>query len=305
MTSVLCVGEPLISLTPTFGGPLSNADQLTVSTGGAELNVAMHLAQLGVPARFAGRVGDDPFGLRLRRTLDGGDVDTRYLESDPHHPTGIYVKDPQGDATLMLYYRRGSAATTYDRVPDEALRDVSRIHLTGITPALSTSCRSLVTGLLSGSGYETSFDINFRAALWRPEEAAPILLDLARRARTVFVGLDEAEALWGCITADDVRALLSEPTELVVKDGPRPAHAFVEDVAVTVAARPVDVVEPVGAGDAFAAGYLAARYFALDPKAALGWGHRLAESVLRVRGDHTQSHHHETLLDDFRPAKDR
>jgi 2-dehydro-3-deoxygluconokinase len=286
MSAVLCVGEALISLTPPVGTPLQEAVDLLISTGGAEVNVAAHLARLGVPTRFAGRVGDDPFGARLRQTLADLGVDTRYLDVDPERPTGLYVKDANGSGTTMRYYRSTSAATSYRHVPQEALDGVGHIHMTGITPALSDDCRLLIEDLLELPRVRTSFDVNYRSALWDTAEAAGVLRSLAGQADTVFVGLDEAGEVWGCRRVEDVRRLLPQPSELVVKDGPREAVAFVGSQVVRVPAPVIEVLEPVGAGDAFAAGYLAARHYGHDPGDALRWGHTLAGEVLQVLGDH-------------------
>jgi 2-dehydro-3-deoxygluconokinase len=286
MSTILCVGEALISLTPPTGTNLEEATDLLISTGGAEVNVAAHLARLGVSTRFAGRVGRDPFGARLRQTLAALGVDTRYLEADPDRPTGLYVKDVSGSGTTMRYYRMASAATSYRRVPEEALADVEHVHLTGITAALSDDCRKLVEDLLELPHVTTSFDVNYRKALWDLPEAADTLRSLAERANTVFVGLDEAGDVWGCRTVDDVRRLLPQPSELIVKDGPHEAVSFVGSRVVRVPAPVIEVVEPVGAGDAFAAGYLAARHYGHDPEEALRWGHTLAGAVLQVLGDH-------------------
>ena len=130
MSTILCVGEALISLTPPVGVPLQEASDLLISTGGAEVNVAAHLARLGVPTRFAGRVGDDPFGARLRQTLAALGVDTRYIEVDPDRPTGLYLKDTDGPGTTMRYYR-----TTSPRRP-------STTWGTSTSPASPPPCRT-------------------------------------------------------------------------------------------------------------------------------------------------------------------
>jgi 2-dehydro-3-deoxygluconokinase len=144
--------------------------------------------------------------------------------------------------------------------------------------------------------YAISFDVNHRPALW-PDDAtaATVLRELADRADIVFVGLDEAQELWGAdLQPDGVRRLLAGPRILVVKDGGRAAHAFsAEDgseveveVECTVPALPTDVVEPVGAGDAFAAGFLAGLLRGDDLRRALRLGHITAASALKVTGDH-------------------
>ena len=148
-TTVLTVGEALISLTPIGGSSLQDAEQLYVSAAGAELNVAVHLARLGVPTRLASSVGDDPMGRRLRASLGRAGVDTTFLEADPVRPTAVYLKDPQAATAAVYYYRAGSAASAYREVPAAAWADVGHVHLSGITPALSAECLKLVDSLLS------------------------------------------------------------------------------------------------------------------------------------------------------------
>jgi 2-dehydro-3-deoxygluconokinase len=275
---VLCVGEALVALTPPRGESLVTAGELHVSSAGAEANVAVHLARLGVPARFAGGVGNDPLGRRLARSLSSAGVDLSALELDPELPTGLYLKDPSAIGTNVYYYRSESPITRLDRLPPEALTAVDHVHLSGITPGLSAACLRLTRSLLEGP-HTTSFDVNYRSPLWSVEEAAPLLLGLARRADLVFVDQDEAHRLWGAVAAADVRALLPD-VELVVKDGAHAAYAFLGAHHADAQALRVDVVEPVGAGDAFAAGYLSARRAGDSLAASLRVGHALAAHVL-------------------------
>lgn len=280
---VLCVGEPLVVLGPRPGESLATSEHLSVSIGGAEANVAVHLARLGIPVRFAGRVGADPFGRRLQAALAAEGVDVTALDIDPRRPTGLYAKEPTGSGTAAHYYRRGSASSALDHLAANALDGVGLVHTTGILASLGPGCETLVNRLLGGAE-PVSFDVNHRPALWEDGDAASSLHDLARRSDLVFVGLDEAARLWGCTDADAVRAVLPG-VELVVKDAERPAVAFLVDERVEVAALPVSVIEPVGAGDAFAAGYLAARYLGGDLARALRTGHAVAAGALSTPGD--------------------
>lgn len=281
---VLCVGEALVALTPPRGASLENADILEVSAAGAEANVAVHLARLGVPARFAGVVGRDSLGNRLVSTLVAEGVETTFVRFDDALPTGLYLKNPTESGTAVHYYRSGSAATRLNALPTQAMNGVGHVHVTGVTPAISASCRTLVDSILPGNGYTTSFDVNYRPALWPVKEAAPLLKDLASRATLTFVGLDEANRLWGAESPDEVRAML--PTgELVVKNGEHAAYAFDGAARTAVPALRLPVVEPVGAGDAFAAAYLSVRRRGGDLVTALRNGHAVAAGVLAARGD--------------------
>lgn len=286
MTSplVLCVGEPLVVLSPNAGERLDAAESLRLSVGGAEANVAVHLARLGVPSRFAGAVGNDPFGWRVHATLAREGVDVSALRYDDTRPTGLYAKDPGPGGTVSYYCRSGSAASALDRLPPGALDGVSLVHVSGILASLGPGCRALVESLLDGAA-PVSFDVNHRPALWPHGEASRVLRDLASRAGTVLVGLDEAADLWGCADADDVRELFPS-SELVVKDAGRAATTFNHGARVDESALDVVVVEPVGAGDAFAAGYLSVRVTGGDIAQALRTGHAVASTALIASDDH-------------------
>ncbi|MFE0454975.1 sugar kinase [Streptomyces sp. NPDC058914] len=290
---VVCVGETMAALAPDPSGLPADADRLRLSVAGAESNVAMYLADHGIPATWLSALGDDPLGVRVRAVVAAAGVDVAHVRTDPDRPTGLMLKNPTPAGTRVHYYRKGSAASALgpDLLDHEAVRTAALVHFTGITPALSASCRELVTRALAAPAaerpYAISFDVNHRAPLW-PEDTAPeVLRDLASRADIVLVGLDEAQDLWGAhLTAATVRELLPGPRIVVVKDGSREATAFTASGAVTVPALRVAVVEPVGAGDAFAAGFLAGLLRGEPVNRALRMGHITAVSALKVTGDH-------------------
>lgn len=290
MYDAVCVGESMILLTPDPLGSLRTASALRVEVAGAESNVATYLAMLGLRSAWAGAVGADPLGEIVRDRIASHGVDLDLTTVDPGAPTGVYFKDPGPAGTTVHYYRRESAASRmekelWDRV---ALTGTRLIHLTGITPALSQSCADLVSHALNEQpvpGATMSFDLNYRPKLWPAERAASILTPLAQRADIVFVGLDEAQTLWGTSTAEQVRSVLPEPSRLVVKDGAVGATSFGPDGEAFVPAPTVDVVEPVGAGDAFAAGYLYGLLRDRGERERLRLGHLLAGAALRAVGD--------------------
>lgn len=291
--AVTCLGEALAVLIPDQTG-LS----YTLSVGGAEANVACTLAALGVPARWVGRVGDDHFGRVVLRTLAQRGVDVSDAEVDADRQTGLYVKDlttsisdiadSAEPATRMRYYRAGSAASAMGPglVGAAAVRDTALLHLSGITPALSESCAALIEAVLAAprSDRLISFDVNLRPALWSGRDPA-ILLDLARRADLVFLGADEAEAICAVGAPDELRRLLPGPRVLVVKQGADGAVGYEGGQRVDVPALPVEIADATGAGDAFAAGFIAATLRGLPLRDRLRLGTLAAAGVLRVRGD--------------------
>jgi 2-dehydro-3-deoxygluconokinase len=250
------------------------------------LNVAVHLARLGTAVRFIGAIGADVLGDRIERRLLREGVDTSWLVRDTDAPTGAYLKDGAAGARSVVYFRTGSAASRFGEVPAGALDGVRHLHVSGITAALSPACDALIERLLAGERtFTVSFDVNYRKQLWSPGVAAGRLRRLAKLADVVLVGRDESARLWGTSAPESVRALLPEVPELVVKDDSAAAHVWTGGGVVSVAPDPVAVVEPVGAGDAFAAGFIYARGQGRPPTVALRFGHTLARAALSATDD--------------------
>ncbi|MFF3866041.1 sugar kinase [Micromonospora sp. NPDC001898] len=286
---VVTVGETMVVLSPGDGAPLERAGSVRLGVGGAESNVAIGLAGLGHRVAWVSRVGDDPFGRRVTAEVASAGVDVAGVAVDPHAPTGVYFKDPE--VAGVHYYRAGSAASRLGppALADPRLAGARLLHLSGVTPALSASCRALVEHAVTDRPLGdalVSFDVNHRPRLWPAGAAAGVLRAVADRADIVLVGLDEAERLWGSTDAQAVRRLLPHPATVVVKDGAVGATALGRTgSAVFVPALRAAVLDPVGAGDAFAAGYLSAVLRGLDAAAALRCGHLVAVRALAVPGD--------------------
>ncbi|MFF8374728.1 sugar kinase [Streptomyces sp. NPDC015661] len=301
---VVCLGESMVTFLPTRPGRLADVPSFTRAIGGAESNVACALAAAGHRTRWVGRVGTDGFGDHLLDTVAGYGVDVSAVRRDPHRPTGVYFRtdeDRATDAHEVVYYRAGSAASAMSpaTVPYDTVAGARILHLTGITAALSADCLALLRELTAPRPGRplVSFDVNHRPGLWRDGSAPEVLLELARRADLVFVGADEAKALWGLKGTGAVSRLIDGPETVVLKLGrggafvvdrrPEP-HADIEDAdGVAFLERPprVDVVSAVGAGDAFAAGFLSATLRGLDMRTRLRHGHLMAAAALTVPGD--------------------
>ncbi|RZU63838.1 2-dehydro-3-deoxygluconokinase [Microterricola gilva] len=290
IAETLCIGETMLLFVPASGESLAAASELAAHIGGAESNMAAGLAQLGARAEWFSRLGADPHAERILRTLRERGVETPQVVTDPTRPTGLYFKDHSSGVNRVYYYRAGSAASALGPSDLAGLRLSERrlVHVSGITAALSASCDALLQSVLverAASEPTVSFDVNYRPALWSVEVAGPRLLELARAADIVIVGRDEAETLWGTSDAASVRALFPDVAALVVKDAEFGATHFGAAGATFVPALRVDVVESVGAGDAFAAGYLAAWLDGDDTATALRLGHVMAGYTLGAVSD--------------------
>ncbi|MFE6496753.1 sugar kinase [Streptomyces sp. NPDC057748] len=299
---VVCLGESMVTFLPSQPGRLADVPSFGRGIGGAESNVACALAAAGHRAAWVSRVGADGFGDHLVEAIAGYGVDTSGVRRDPSRPTGIYFRtatDRATDVHEVAYYRAGSAASAMSprNIPYATLPTTRVLHLSGITAALSADCLALLHELTEPRPGRPliSFDVNHRPGLWRDADASPeVLLDLARRSDLVFVGEDEAAQAWGVSGAEAIRAALPEPATLVVKRGAEGATVFSGTGGVsgagdvtTVPALRVDVVAPVGAGDAFAAGFLSATLRDLPVRDRVRHGHLMAAAVLTVPGDLT------------------
>lgn len=285
--TLLAIGETMAMVAPETAESVATATRFRLDAGGAESNVAAHVAALGHRAAWYSRLGSDALGDRLLAQLTARGVDTARVDRDDEHPTGLYVKDP---GRGVAYYRAGSAASHLSPVDadDLSFRGIDLVHVSGITAAISASAAAFLARVIERTqeaGIPVSFDVNHRPALWSLQAAAPPLAALARRADVLFTGRDEAEALWGTQRDDDIRELFPDVPEVIVKDGDVGATAYIGTLRVFEPALRVEVVEAVGAGDAFAGGYLAARLSGEDPGERLRAGHRRAALTLRTTGD--------------------
>lgn len=296
----VCLGEGLVSLVPAVAGPLEDVRTFHRSLAGAEWNTAIALASAGVETAVVSRVGDDGFGRFLRAELRRHGVDDSAIQVDPLAPTGLYVKEltPLPDGSVdgrMHYYRVGSAAaamspaTIADPAVARLLAAASLVHTSGITPALSTTAHAAQDAVfdLPRGARLVSFDVNWRPALWRGREddGRAVIAAYARRADAVFCTAPDAEEVFGTSDPDDVRALIAEPRHLVVTS-PRGATAFDGTERIESAALDVPVVETIGAGDAFAAGFMAGVLSNLSLTGSLARAHRIAARALRSTRDH-------------------
>lgn len=289
-TEALTLGETMVMVAPAAPGPIRTDADYRLRPGGAEANVALHLARLGHRSEWSGIVGGDPFGRLITEYLGRAGVAVDNVMVERAAPTGVYFKETSGEQTEVFYYRSNSAATHMS--PAFASRFAtarpSILHLSGITPALSASCSDMVTSLVEDRIVPAgcvSFDVNFRPALWSREVAGPALLGFAQASDVVFVGLDEATELWGVTSADDVRELLHRPRVIVVKNDSSSAVSYQTETTSTAEPEVVSVVEAVGAGDAFAAGWLSGLMRGFAPQQRLELGHSVAAHVLSTTFD--------------------
>ncbi|WP_246064544.1 sugar kinase [Nonomuraea longispora] len=291
-TELVTFGETMALFAARRTGPMRFARDFDLGLGGAESNVAIGVARLGHRAAWVGRVGADEFGDLIRSTLRGEGVDVRAI-ADPDAPTGLMIKGRRtADLIDVRYYRRDSAGSRLcaaDLDP-ELIRSARVLHVSAITPALSGTARDAVRHAIAearAAGVLVSLDVNYRKALWTPDEAGAWLRETVGDVDVLFA--TEAE---GRLIAD-----VEGPSELagaLAKLGPR--HVLIKFGAegamelsggVELRADPYDVteVDPVGAGDAFAAGWLADWLAGAEPAQRLSTACAAGAFAVTSQGD--------------------
>lgn len=291
---LVTVGESMVLLLAEQTGPMSEASTFRRHIAGAESNVAAGLARLGHSAGWMSRVGDDEFGRAVVFRIRGEGVDTSRVIIDPTAPTGVVIRERREVGPIeQVYYRRGSAAShlSPDDLDPSYVGDAQFLHLTGITPALSATCRETVFAaaqIAAGAGVRIVLDPNYRSKLWTSEEFRKVVRDLAARADIMLPGIDEAQLLTGESDPEIAARHLQRlgPSLVVLKIGAEGALAVTSDELIRVpAARLERVIDPVGAGDAFAAGLLSGLLRGFSIADALWLANRCGALAMTAPGD--------------------
>lgn len=293
---VATYGEALTVLCAADLGPLAQVEHFTKRAAGAELNVAIGLARLGLHVGLLSRVGNDSFGRFLLDTLAAQGIDTGAVTVDAQRRTGFYLKARRidgGDPDIE-YFRAGSAASMLSPADDrpDLFGRARHVHLTGVGPAISETSYALaqrIAARAAAAGTSSSFDPNLRPQLWRSRELMIERVNaLATQAQWVLPGLEEGRTLTGLTTPADIAAFYLERgvRGVVVKLGADGAYVRTTHIEAHVPAAPVDdVVDTVGAGDGFAVGFISALLEGCEPTGAAARGNLVAGLAIRVSGD--------------------
>lgn len=289
---VVTAGETMVLVAPAAPGRLRHASNVALSIGGAESNVAIGLSRLGVAATWVSALGEDELGDLVLHRVRAEGVDTSAVRRVPGRPTGLYLREQVAGSARVYYYRSGSAAATLaPGAFDPSLLDgAAFLHLTGITPALSRECAGFVRWAATSAraaGVRVSYDVNYRGKLWDTTRARAATEALLPLVDVLFLGDEEARALWDCADEGCLDKLSDAgPREVVLKLGARGAAAVVEGARLAAPGFSVRELDPIGAGDAFAAGYLAASVWGRDPPQRLRAANAMGAFCVQTLGDY-------------------
>jgi 2-dehydro-3-deoxygluconokinase len=293
---VSTLGEAMLRLSVDAGDRLEDASVFEVHVAGAEANVAFALARVGVPVRWTSVLPTNPLGRRVATTLAAAGVDVSTVQWVDNARLGTYFVEfsPAPRPTQVVYDRQASAvarATVADFDWDEVL-DATAFHTSGISLALSPGAREVARHALTEAGRRglfVSFDVNYRRQLWSPDEAAAAIREVAPAIDLLLCRAGDAEELFG-ITGQTAHVALALQDVLgiesvVVTNGSTGAAAAAEGSTMEQAAIEVQVVDRIGAGDAFAAGLLWGVLTEGSVKEGLERGVAMASLKMTLRGD--------------------
>lgn len=294
---VVTFGEAMMLLVADRPGPLELAENFVKRTAGAETNVAIGLARLGLNVGWVSRLGTDSIGRYLLAAMQREGIDCTHVVCDARQRSGFQFKgrvDGGGDPQVE-YHRKGSAASQIEPTDIDVawLQAARHLHATGVFPALSPNCHATALRsmqLMREAGRSVSFDPNLRPVLWSSEQAmCDALNELAGLADWIFPGVAEGRLLTG---SDDPRQIARfyrarGARLVVVKLGPDGAYFDCNDAGCGfVAGFPADkVVDTVGAGDGFAVGVISALLAGRDVPAAVRRGAWIGARAVQVLGD--------------------
>ena len=294
--AVVGIGETLLRLAPQGGDTLETAAALAVHVGGAEANVCAGLAQLGVPAAWISRLPANPLGRRIATTIRGYGVNVDgVLWAAAEGRVGLMLVEPGAGlrAAEVLYYRLDSAFAGIepDAVAWNILHGARIVHLTGITPGLGPNAARLVARAIAEArrrDVRISFDVNYRAKLWTPAAARKRIEPLLRGLDIIILNDRDASAVFGERGEPEevARALRSRFRcgVLVLTLGALGALAVDRAGTHRANAYPTEIIDRIGRGDAFVAGFLYG-YMRRDAATGLRYGAAMAALKQTYRGD--------------------
>lgn len=303
MTDVVVLGEAMLRLSPPRFERLEQATTFQVVVGGSELSVAANLARLGAPARWVSALPATPLGRMVANAARQHGVDTSCVRWAPDGRVGVYYYE-EGAAprpSQVIYDRKGSACSLLrpgDVDWGTALRGARLFHTCGITPALSAGCRAVTLEALTASrslGIATSFDLNFRSRLWSVEEASACYREIAPLVDILFASAPALHAFFDLGETAEVAAKgvmdrfgvrLVVLTERVASGmlGATVSSMAVSDRVYRGRSWDVEIVDRLGAGDAYDAGFLFG-YLQGDIEKAVAYAGAMAALQQTVPGE--------------------
>ncbi|MFD2132870.1 sugar kinase [Pseudogracilibacillus auburnensis] len=294
LIDVITIGDAMITFDPSVSGPLRFVDSFKKKVGGAELNIAIGCARLGLQTTFLSRIGDDEFGRFIYNFLRGEGIDVSEVKLVKDHPTSLNFKElREGGFSETYYYRYKSPTLTL--TPSSLNEDVFRksrlLHISGVFPSINSRNIGIIDAaiqLAKKHKLKISLDPNIRLKLWSEKKAKDTLLRWLPEVDYLLAGIDEAELLFGTQDVDQIiyNAKRYAISHLFIKLGEKGAKLWTNEQLYTCdSIHTTKVVDVVGAGDGFGAGAIYGLLHDWEPEKVLKFANTIGAMVVEVYGD--------------------
>ena len=284
---LIALGETMATFCPPTGVALSESASLAVDHGGAESNTCVGMARLGFRVAWISKLGADPSGDRILAALQKEGLDTQWVSRDPAHPTGLMLKDPVN--RRVRYYRAGSAASTLRAQDLEGVpvSEARAVLVTGITAQIGADPQSAAIAMLERARGLRVVDPNFRRGLWGSDRRVELVLPLIERCDLVLAGDQELIEMFGQAEPEEIARRCAErgPREVVVRCDNQVGTLRKDTGWTELKIQTENTPDPMGAGDAFNAGYLACSLVGKSTEETLQFAVHCGRAVATTPGD--------------------
>lgn len=305
MNDVITIGDGMITFDPASTGPMRFVHSFERKIGGAELNFAIGCARLGLKTGWISRLGQDEFGRFIKQQMRGEGIDTSEVKLMEGYPTSLNFKEmSENGAGRTFYYREKSPTMTMtpEDLNEEYFKQAKLLHVTGVFPAIGGNNVAIIKRALTLAkkhGLLVSFDPNIRLKLWTTEEAKSVLTSFLPYVDVILTGVEEAELLLGTSNHDDIIQSFFEygMKTVAIKCGAQGAIAATRDQVVEIPAVKVPhVVDTIGAGDGFDAGFVYGVLHEWPLEKTVRFANTVGAMVVGVRGDNEGLPFYEDVL---------
>lgn len=305
MLDVITIGDGMIAMCPEKRGPIIFSNTFERKIGGAELNVAIGCSRLGLKTGWISRIGNDDFGKYILKTVRGEGVDISQVKQVDGYNTSVYFREVLADgASRSFYYRSNSPTETLniEDIDEDFFKNSKILHITGVLPSINEHNRKIILEAIEIAkkyNLTISFDPNIRLKMWTKEEARNFINKILLSVDILLVGDEEIEILLG---HSDIDKGIKDFHDygirtVVVKRGPKGAIASDgKNIYEVDGIKPRALVDTVGAGDGFAAGFLSGVIKGETLEETVEFANAVGSIVVGVEGDNEGLPYYEDVL---------
>ncbi|MEQ6376730.1 sugar kinase [Bacillaceae bacterium S4-13-56] len=294
MNDVITIGEAMIAFNPGSTGPMKFVNNFEKKVGGAELNLAIGCARLGLKAGYISRLGNDEFGKYIQTFARGEGIDISQVKLVNGYPTSVNFKEIMEDGSVRTFFYRDKSpvlSMTPDDLDEEYFKNAKILHLTGIFPAINPKNMEIIERAISLAkkyNLKISFDPNIRLRMWSKSEARECLLKILPHVDILLAGDEEMDIIIGEKDPQKIVEAIKEMdiSYIAIKQGEKGSVGYFNGQYVE--APPVKaskVVDTVGAGDGFNSGIIYGILNNWSLEKTLEFANTIGSMVVSVKGD--------------------